>query len=114
MNHVPDEALAAIDRFGKGLLTGTANPVQERLRSDIRLVIPCTAEDIEAGLTTAQFRMAHSRFEPTLRAYGSFVETIVDGIDDRLLSWGVDPPEAYEYSGAHGGPHVYQGRLRLR
>lgn len=113
VNHVPDEALAAIDRFGEGLLVDTANPVRERLRSDLRMVIPCTTEDIDAGRTTARFRLAHSRTEPTLRGYGSFVETIVDGIDNRFLSWGIEPPDAYEFSGGQDGRYVYQGRLRL-
>jgi len=76
MNHVPDEALAAIDLLGEGLLFGSANPVQERLRSDLQLVIPCTVADIDAGWTTARFRIAHTRPESTLRGYGSFVETV--------------------------------------
>lgn len=75
MNHVPDETLAAIDRFGEGLLLGSATPVQERLRSDLQLEIPRTVANIEAGWTVARFRVAHTRTEPTLCGYGSFVET---------------------------------------
>ncbi len=113
MNHVPDEALAAIDRLGEGLLFDSATPVQERLRSDLQLVIPCTGADIDAGWTTARFRIAHTRTESTLRGYGSFVETVVDGIDTQLLSWGIDPPDGYEYTGDHDGRYVYEGRLEL-
>ena len=113
MNHVPDEALAGIDRLGEGLLHNEANPVQERLRSDLQLVIPCTAADIDAGWTTARFRLAHTRTEPTLREYGSFIETIVDGIDAQLWSWGIDPPDGYEYTGTNDGRYTYQGRLEF-
>lgn len=113
MNHVPDEALTAIDRLGEGLLLGSANPVQERLRSDLQLEIPCTVADIEAGWTAARFRIAHTRTELTLRGYGSFVETVVDGIDSRLMSWGIEPPNGYEYAGDDGGRNIYRGRLEL-
>lgn len=113
VNHVPDDALTAIDRFGEGLLVGEPEPVRARLRSDLRLVLPCTAASMDTGETTAQFRIDHTRTESTLRGYGSFVETIVDGIDERLRSWGVEPPDAYEYSGTDDGRYVYAGRLRL-
>jgi hypothetical protein len=113
VNHVPDDALAAIDRFGEGLLVGAANPVNARLRSDLRLVVPCTVAAIEAGRTTARFRMAHTRNEPTLREYGSFIGTIADGVDDQFLSWGIDPPDAYAFGGERDGRLVYEGELRL-
>lgn len=113
MNHIPDDALAAIDRLGEGILFGEGNPVRERLRTDLRVVIPCTAADIEAGQTTCEFRIAHERQEPTLRGYGSFIETIVDGIDDQLASWGIEPPTGYEYSGERDGRYIYDGRLQL-
>jgi hypothetical protein len=113
MNHIPDEALNAVDRLGEALLIGEGSPVQERLRTDLRVRIPCTAADIKAGQTVGRYEIEHTRREPTLRGYGSFIETIVDGIDDRLLSWGIDPPTAYEYSERNDGRYVYAGQLQL-
>jgi hypothetical protein len=39
VNHVPDDALAALDAFGEGHLRGDPSPVREALRSDLRLRI---------------------------------------------------------------------------
>lgn len=110
-NHVPDEALAALDAFGRGHLEGSPPPVRERLRSDLRLAIdpPATPGDD----AVCRFLTAHTRRPATLRGRGSYVRTIVDGVDDRLRAWGVEPPAAYEYADTENGVHEYAGRLRL-
>ncbi|OYR41132.1 hypothetical protein DJ82_06180 [Halorubrum sp. Ib24] len=110
MNHVPDEALAALDAFGEGHLRGDPAPVSERLRSDLRLRIT-TLDD---GRTArCRFETEHTRTPPTLRDRGSFLATYADGVDDRLRAWGIEPPDAYEYVGTVDGWHRYAGRLRL-
>jgi hypothetical protein len=107
MNHVPDEVLDAIDAFGEGLLTGTPPRVNGRLRSDLRVSIRLD----ESGDVRCRYEREHTRAPPEIRAYGSFVTTLVDGVDDRLRSWGVDPPEAYTYAGTVDGVHRYDGTL---
>lgn len=113
MNHVPDEAVTAIENFGEGLLFDDPRPVRERLRSDLRLRIPCDAAAVAAGETTVEFRIEHTRTEPTLRAYGSFVETVVDGVETVLREWGVTLPEQYEYTKSADGEHRYTGTIIL-
>lgn len=108
MNHVPDEALAAVDAFGEGLLTGEASAFGARLRSDLRLCVDPAA--VEEG-ARCRYELTHSRTEPTLRAYGSFVTTIVDGLDEQFRSWSVEPPDAYEYAETADGVHHYEGTL---
>ncbi len=110
MNHVPDEALAAIDAFGEGHLRGDAPPVREPLRSDLRLrIVP-----LDDGRTArCRFETRHTRATETLRDRGSFLATYVDGVDDRLRAWGVEPPDAYEYVETVDGWHRYAGTLRL-
>lgn len=107
MNHVPDEVLEAIDAFGEGLLTGTPPRVDGRLRGDLRVVIRPDG----SGGARCRYEREHTQAPPEIRAYGSFVTTLVDGIDDRLRSWGVDPPEAYAYAGTVEGVHRYDGSL---
>lgn len=134
VNHVPNEALAALDEFGRGHLEGRQVRVTERLRSDLRLVVvpvgdghpdPSTADDTRGDSETTddtqndtetalcQFRTRHTQRPATLRGRGSYVQTIVDGVDARLVAWGVEPPPAYEYTGTDDGWHRYEGRLRL-
>ncbi|MFB6126147.1 MAG: hypothetical protein ABEJ79_02455 [Halolamina sp.] len=109
MNHVPNDALEAVDAFGESLLTGTQSAFSATLREDLRLRV-----DPDEGGATARCRyeVAHTRTEPTLRAYGSFVTTVVDNVDERFRSWGVEPPAAYEYVETADGRHRYAGRLR--
>lgn len=95
-----------MDAFGEGLLTGDPPAVDERLRTDLRV-------RVDPGDYTCQYRLDHTRREPALRAYGSFVTTIVDGLDERLRSWGVDPPPAYEYVDTVDGWHRYEGVLSV-
>lgn len=109
MNHVPDDTLAAIDAFGEGWLRGDPPAVTERLRSDLRLRI----RPIGDGVARCRFEIDGGRAPPTLRERGSFVETIVDGVDERLTAWGVDPPPAYEHVESVGGSHRYAGRVRF-
>ena len=112
-NHVPDEALAALDAFGRGHLEGSPPAVRERLRGDLRLAVDPPAEGGSGVIADCRFHTTHSRRPATLRERGSYVRTIVDGVDDRLRAWGVRPPAAYEYAGTDDGVHEYAGRLRL-
>lgn len=112
MNHIPNEVLDALERFGKGVLTGEPPVVHERLRSDLRLRID--GDDVlESGTARVAFHLDHGRREETLRGYGSFVQTIVDGVDERLREWGVEPPDAYRFEEARAGRLVFAGNARL-
>jgi len=110
VNHVPDDALVAIDAFGEGVLYGDPPSVRERLRSDLRLRI----EPADDGRTArCRFETEHARTPATLRERGSFLTTYVDGVDERLRAWGIEPPPAYEYAGTSDGSHRYEGALEL-
>jgi hypothetical protein len=109
VNHVPDAALDAIDDFGEGLLTGTPSAFAVRLRSDLRLRV----RPRDDGTTRCRYETAHTRAPPTLRDRGSFVTTVVDGIDDRFREWGIEPPESYAYVETVDGRHHYEGALRV-
>ena len=109
MNHVPDDVLESLDTFGEQLLLGSPPRVEGRLREDLRLTI------VPDGNGTARlcFETEHTQTPSVLRERGSFVTTVVDGVDSRLRLWGVEPPEAYEYTGTVEETHRYEGRLRL-
>lgn len=123
VNHVPNEALTALDEFGRGHLEGRTVGVAERLRSDLRLVVdpagdPAGGHDAvdtqrHGETATCRFLTRHTQRPPRLRDRGSYVQTIVDGVDARLVAWGVEPPPAYEYAETDGDWHRYEGRLRL-
>lgn len=113
MNHVPDAALDAIDDLGRSLLTDDPTVVDERLRSDLRIRIDCDRAALTAGAATVTVRLRHGSPARTLRGHGSFVETIVDGVDSRLRAWGVDPPASYAHQGADGEWQVYAGDAAL-
>ena len=113
MNHVPDAALAAIDGLGRSLLTDEPTVVDERLRSDLRIRIECDRAALTEGQATVTFRLRHGSPAQTLRGHGSFVETIVDGVDSRLRAWGVDPPPSYTHRNTDDGWQVYVGRATL-
>ena len=109
VNHVPDDVLESLDTFGEQLLLGAPPRVEGRLRGDLRLTIAP-----EGGETAwLCYEIEHTRTPPVLRDRGAFVTTIVDGVDDRLRAWGVEPPDAYEYTGTVGETHRYEGRLSL-
>jgi hypothetical protein len=110
MNHVPDDALDAIDDLGRALLVGDPKEVDERLRSDLRLRIDCDRAGLPAGTVRVAFRLEHGSPEATLRDHGPFLETIVDGVETRLRVWGIDPPEAYTHRETDGEWQVYAGR----
>ena len=110
MNHVPNEALAAIDAFGEGHLRGEPTPVRERLRSDLRVRIESNGDGRTAR---CRFETEYSRTPPTLRDRDSFLVTYVDGVDERLRQWGIEPPDAYEYRETVDGTHRYEGTLSL-
>ena len=109
-NHVPDAVLDSLDSFGEELLGGSPSRVDGRLRQDLRLTILPAADGETAVL---RFETEHTQAPPTLRERGSFVTTIVDGVDDRLRVWGVYPPAAYEYTDTVDGTHAYTGTLEL-
>jgi hypothetical protein len=113
VNHVPERALAAIDDLGEGLLVGEPRPVDARLRSDLRLVIAPDEAALAAGTATVEFRIEHGRREPDIGAYGSFVSTVVEGIERRLREWGVQPPATYDYRDTADGWHRYAGAATL-
>ncbi len=116
MNHVPDEVLSAIDDLGEGLLVGDPRPVEASLRSDLRLSVPVDDDALRAGETPVEFHLQHTRVHDHLRAHGSFVATVVDGVERRLRAWGVEPPERYGYDRdlADGGDwRVYAGQATL-
>ena len=110
MNHVPNDAIDAIDAFGEGLLYSEPPPVRERLRSDLRLWV---VADSNARTAVCRFETEHTTAPPALRDRGSFVRTIVDGVDARFEIWGIDPPEAYRYVDTVDGTHRYEGTLKL-
>jgi hypothetical protein len=110
MNHVPDDVLDALDTFGEHLLVGRPPRVEGRLRQDLSVTIVPNTDGETARI---RYETEHTQAPPVLRDRGSFVATIVDGVDERLRSWGVEPPDAYEYRETVGTTHRYEGRLRL-
>lgn len=112
-NHVPDTVLAAIDDLGRSLLTDEQTVVDKRLRSDLRLRIDCDRAALHTGAVTVTFRLRHGSPPRTLRGHGSFLGTIVDGVESRLRAWGIDPPASYTHRGTDGEWQVYVGRATL-
>ncbi|PSQ06804.1 hypothetical protein BRC97_05955 [Halobacteriales archaeon QS_6_71_20] len=108
-NHVPDRVLERIDAFGEGLLYGDPPDVAGELRTDLRVRIRATGD----RTATCVYLTEHTRAPTTLRGRGSFVTTIVDAVDERLRTWGVEPPPAYRYVDTRDGTHRYEGELRL-
>ena len=109
MNHIPDTVLGSIDEFGKRLLLGDPEPMSGTLRTDLRIeIVPETD-----STATCRYETVHTQSPPTIRDRGSFVTTIIDGIDDRLREWGIEPPAAYTYAGTVDDTHHYEGTLRL-
>jgi|APHM01.1.fsa_nt_gi hypothetical protein len=113
MNHLPDEAVTAIDAFGRGILSGDPQAVSARLRSDLRVHIPCDTARLAAGETRVEYQIDHHQTNELIRGYGSFVETYVDSVEKQLEAWGLDLPSAYEYAGKRDDWHVYTGELGL-
>jgi hypothetical protein len=120
MNHVPDTAVAAIDALGEGLLVGEPRPVNVALREDLRLVIPVDDAALDAGHAPVEFHLAHTEDRERLRAHGSFVATVADGVETRLRGWGIDPPGRYARTRDRAGEpgdgdtwRVYAGTARL-
>jgi len=112
MNHVPNAALAAIDEFGRATLRGESRPVEASLCSDLAVRIAPTPAELAAGAVPVVFRI-DGRERSRLRDHGSFVGTIVDGIEDRLAAWGIDPPDRYRYRDRSGRWRPYVGVARL-
>jgi hypothetical protein len=110
MNHVPDDVLDDIDTLGEQFLVGSPPRVDGRLRDDLSVTI---VPDESGRTARIRYETEHTQAPPVLRDRGSFVTTIVDGIDSRLRSWGIEPPEAYEHTESVGRVHHYEGRLRF-
>jgi len=109
MNHVPDDVLDALDEYGQAILTGSPSGVSGRLRTDLRLQIDAPSN----GTARCRYEHDHTNPSETLRAHGSYVTTIADNVDDRLRSWGIEPPPAYEHTESVDGIHRYEGHLQL-
>jgi len=110
MNHVPGDVLDAINEFGRSLLTGTPVRASEHLRQDLRVGI----RPVDATTATCRYGTEHTQAPPVLRDRGPYVTTIVGGVDERLRSWGVDPPPAYTHTFTVDKTHHYEGTLQLR
>ena len=109
MNHVPDTVLDAIDEFGKRLLLGNPEPMSGTLRTDLRIeILPETD-----STASCRYETVHTQSPPAIRDRGSFVTTIIDGIDERFRQWGIEPPAAYTYAGTVEDSHHYEGTLQL-
>lgn len=109
MNHIPDEVLEAIDEFGESLLLGTPKGMTGKLRTDLRIEIVPDSE----STATCRYTTVHTQFPPALRDRGSFMTTIIDGIDQRLHQWGIEPAVAYTYVETVDDTHQYEGTLQL-
>lgn len=109
MNFIPDAVLRAVDEFGEGLLVGTPDAICGELRTDLHIeIVPATD-----STAICRYKLVHTRSPPTLRDRGSFTTTIIDGIDERLGQWGIEPPTAYTYVATVDGTHQYEGTLQL-
>jgi len=114
MNHVPDEAVAAMESFGEAVLADEPGSLAVDLRSDVRVRIDWDEGDLVAGEATIEFVVEHAHPADTLRGFGSFVETRVDGVESVLADWGIEAPADYERAGTEGwDATVYAGTLRL-
>jgi len=109
MNHIPDAVLGAIDEFGERLLLGNPDRMSGTLRTDLWVEIVPDDE----STATCRYGTVHTQSPPTIRDRGSFMTTIIDGIDQRLRAWGIDPPAAYTYVDTVGDTHHYEGTLQL-
>jgi len=109
MNHIPDEILEAVDEFGEGLLLGDVEPMSGKLKSDLWVeIIPDTD-----STAVCRYKTVHTQSPPTIRDRGSFMATIIDGVDTRLREWGIEPPAAYRYAETVDNTHYYEGALQL-
>jgi hypothetical protein len=111
VNHVPDDAFRAIDALGRGLLRGELRMVETQLRTGLQVEIAPSAAEVAAGRLPVAFAVDGPR-QPRLGEYGSFVETIVSGVETRLVAWGIDPPARYPRQGQSDGRHRYVGIAR--
>jgi hypothetical protein len=114
VNHVSDEAVAALESFGQSILAGEPGSLAVDLRSDVRVRIDWDESDLAAGEATIEYVVEHDHPADTLRGFGSFVETRVDGVETTLAEWGVESPDDYDRTGTEGwNGAVYAGRLDL-
>lgn len=111
MNHVPDNTLRAIDALGRGLLCGEVRTVETQPRTGLQIEITPSAAEVAAGQLPVAFCVDGAR-QSRLGEYGSFLETIVSGVETRLAAWGIDPPTRYPRRGQSEGWHRYVGIAR--
>jgi len=108
MNHIPDAVLEAVDEFGGSLLLGTPREMSGKLRTDLWIEIIVDSE----STAICRYKTVHTQSPPVLRDRGSFITTIIDGIDERLQEWGIEPPRAYTYATTVDETHHYDGTLQ--
>jgi hypothetical protein len=113
VNHVPNDVLAALDEFGRGLLVDEPAVVRGRLRSDFEVRIDVDRTALDTGVATIAFRLEHTAAADELRDHGTYVRTIVDNLETRLREWGVDTPPAYAHRTTENGWQMYEGTLEL-
>jgi len=105
--YTPDAVLEAIDEFGDSLLVGTPGEMSGKSRTDLRIEIIPDSE----STAICRYKTVHTQSPPVLRDRGSFMTTIIDGIDDQLQEWGIEPSGAY--TAAVDETHHYEGTLQL-
>jgi len=89
---------------------GSPSPVRGRLRDDLRLrIVP----DSDGTTADTSYTITRTQAPPVLRDREPFVATILDGVDARLRSWGIEPPDAYEHVETAGTTQTYAGTLTL-
>jgi hypothetical protein len=119
VNHVPDEVTAAMERFGEAILADEPGSVDVALKSDVRVRIDWDRDDLVAGTAWIEFVVDHPNPADSLRGFGPFLDTRVDGVETTLAEWGVRTPDDYERvpgadpADSDGDGATYAGRLRF-
>lgn len=96
VNHVPDAVTAAMARFGEAILADEPGSVDVALKSDVRVRIDWDRGDLARGATRIEFVVDHPNPADSLRGFGPFLDTRVDGVEATLAEWGVRTPDDYE------------------
>jgi len=102
-----------MERFGEAVLRGEGGALGVDLRSDVRLRMDWTPADLDEGAVRLEVLVEHDHPPDSLRGFGPFVETRLDGVEATLREWGVTPPDDYDRVGTEGYRALYAGTLRL-